>query len=91
MLPRPLQHFKYSQNFVTDSFYQSSLVLRFVNNDFQENKEPTIGGKITASTARCPQKGHTPSQRFRIMLLTYDCCSCFSDTEDLASQPNHQI
>lgn len=23
---------------------QSSLVLRFVNNDFQENKEPTIGG-----------------------------------------------
>ena len=25
-------------------FFQSSLVLRFVNNDFQENKEPTIGG-----------------------------------------------
>lgn len=25
---------------------QSSLVLRFVNNDFQENKEPTIGGMI---------------------------------------------
>ncbi|CAG8508815.1 6004_t:CDS:2, partial [Scutellospora calospora] len=24
---------------------KSSLVLRFVNNDFQENKEPTIGGK----------------------------------------------
>lgn len=24
--------------------FQSSLVLRFVNNDFQENKEPTIGG-----------------------------------------------
>lgn len=24
--------------------YQSSLVLRFVSNDFQENKEPTIGG-----------------------------------------------
>lgn len=23
---------------------KSSLVLRFVNNDFQENKEPTIGG-----------------------------------------------
>lgn len=23
---------------------QSSLVMRFVNNDFQENKEPTIGG-----------------------------------------------
>lgn len=27
------------------SHLQSSLVLRFVNNDFQENKEPTIGGK----------------------------------------------
>lgn len=26
------------------TFLQSSLVLRFVNNDFQENKEPTIGG-----------------------------------------------
>lgn len=25
---------------------QSSLVMRFVNNDFQENKEPTIGGKL---------------------------------------------
>ena len=24
---------------------KSSLVMRFVNNDFQENKEPTIGGK----------------------------------------------
>ena len=27
-----------------NSSSQSSLVLRFVNNDFQENKEPTIGG-----------------------------------------------
>lgn len=26
------------------NIFQSSLVLRFVNNDFQENKEPTIGG-----------------------------------------------
>ncbi len=25
---------------------QSSLVMRFVNNDFQENKEPTIGGQL---------------------------------------------
>ena len=25
---------------------QSSLVMRFVNNDFQENKEPTIGGTL---------------------------------------------
>ena len=31
---------------------QSSLVLRFVNNDFQENKEPTIGG--TASPLAHP-------------------------------------
>ena len=28
---------------------KSSLVMRFVNNDFQENKEPTIGG-----TQLCP-------------------------------------
>jgi hypothetical protein len=26
---------------------QSSLVMRFVNNDFQENKEPTIGGMLS--------------------------------------------
>jgi Ras-related protein Rab-5C len=25
---------------------KSSLVMRFVNNDFQENKEPTIGGEF---------------------------------------------
>lgn len=25
---------------------KSSLVMRFVNNDFQENKEPTIGGTL---------------------------------------------
>lgn len=31
---------------------QSSLVLRFVNNDFQENKEPTIGGTLLAVSAR---------------------------------------
>jgi hypothetical protein len=30
---------------------QSSLVLRFVNNDFQENKEPTIGGTIPSHRA----------------------------------------
>lgn len=32
-------------------FAQSSLVLRFVNNDFQENKEPTIGGEKTPASA----------------------------------------
>ena len=31
---------------------QSSLVLRFVNNDFQENKEPTIGGTSSARRRR---------------------------------------
>lgn len=30
---------------------QSSLVLRFVNNDFQENKEPTIGGTYRVALA----------------------------------------
>jgi GTPase SAR1 family protein len=29
---------------------KSSLVMRFVNNDFQENKEPTIGGKYSPTT-----------------------------------------
>jgi Ras-related protein Rab-5C len=29
---------------------KSSLVLRFVNNEFQENKEPTIGGKYVEMT-----------------------------------------
>lgn len=32
-----------------ESLLQSSLVLRFVNNDFQENKEPTIGGTSLAA------------------------------------------
>ena len=30
---------------------KSSLVLRFVNNDFQENKEPTIGGRLSSYIA----------------------------------------
>lgn len=34
------------------SLFQSSLVLRFVNNDFQENKEPTIGGTCILSLMR---------------------------------------
>ncbi|KAL6878016.1 hypothetical protein HDV57DRAFT_499708 [Trichoderma longibrachiatum] len=33
---------------------KSSLVLRFVNNDFQENKEPTIGGKPSLLPALPP-------------------------------------
>lgn len=34
------------------AYLQSSLVLRFVNNDFQENKEPTIGGTALSSSHR---------------------------------------
>lgn len=31
---------------------KSSLVMRFVNNDFQENKEPTIGGMQHIQSAK---------------------------------------
>lgn len=31
---------------------KSSLVMRFVNNDFQENKEPTIGGTCISRARR---------------------------------------
>jgi Ras-related protein Rab-5C len=34
---------------------KSSLVMRFVNNDFQENKEPTIGGEFRKVPMRCPR------------------------------------
>lgn len=43
-----------------DATLQSSLVLRFVNNDFQENKEPTIGGmhaRVTTSSLRRKTRG----------------------------------
>ena len=47
-LPKPFRHhhsyISNSSGSHADRFLQSSLVLRFVNNDFQENKEPTIGG-----------------------------------------------
>ena len=36
---------------------KSSLVMRFVNNDFQENKEPTIGGKSTTCASRRSFRG----------------------------------
>lgn len=49
-------------------YIQSSLVLRFVNNDFQENKEPTIGGK-SRSTMPAPKKTSTTN-------IAYPC-SCF--------------
>ena len=42
---------------------QSSLVMRFVNNDFQENKEPTIGGTFEQPT-RVSRKAHLSRQPF---------------------------
>lgn len=49
-LPQPFRHHGFcisnSSGSHADRFLQSSLVLRFVNNDFQENKEPTIGGTL---------------------------------------------
>jgi len=35
---------------------KSSLVLRFVNNDFQENKEPTIGAAFLTQKCQLPQR-----------------------------------
>lgn len=35
---------------------KSSLVLRFVNNDFQENKEPTIGAAFLTQKCNLPQR-----------------------------------
>ena len=43
---------------------QSSLVMRFVNNDFQENKEPTIGGTFEKPT-RISRRAHLSCQPFR--------------------------
>ncbi|KAB8296810.1 hypothetical protein EYC80_002227 [Monilinia laxa] len=40
---------------------KSSLVLRFVNNDFQENKEPTIGAAFL--TQKCKALGRAELQR----------------------------
>jgi dTDP-4-dehydrorhamnose 3,5-epimerase-like enzyme len=39
-----MRHIEIGLNHGTLTLSQSSLVMRFVNNDFQENKEPTIGG-----------------------------------------------
>ncbi|CAG8798259.1 7086_t:CDS:2, partial [Gigaspora rosea] len=35
---------------------RSSLVLRFINNDFQENKEPTVGGTYLRKDVRLEDK-----------------------------------
>lgn len=43
-IPRSLGLLSYGRLTKLQLEPQSSLVLRFVNNDFQENKEPTIGG-----------------------------------------------
>ncbi|EEY20634.1 vacuolar protein sorting-associated protein [Verticillium alfalfae VaMs.102] len=42
---------------------KSSLVLRFVNNDFQENKEPTIGGRRTPAP-------HAPQPAVPLLTMT---------------------
>ncbi|KAL8703466.1 MAG: hypothetical protein Q9201_003340 [Fulgogasparrea decipioides] len=57
---------------------QSSLVLRFVNNDFQENKEPTIGGRYPSSATpppRLPRYGNLPpsSSLTNAAFLTQKC------------------
>ena len=38
------------------TIHQSSLVLRFVNNDFQENKEPTIGAAFLTQKCNLPTR-----------------------------------
>ncbi|KAJ5103446.1 hypothetical protein N7532_003975 [Penicillium argentinense] len=45
---------------------KSSLVLRFVNNDFQENKEPTIGGKQRPQTSPYESMRKTSSSRLSL-------------------------
>jgi hypothetical protein len=50
--------------------------MRFVNNDFQENKEPTIGGM-------------QPSQPLQPSQLTLD--SRFPDTEMQSAHPHNQV
>jgi len=59
---------------------QSSLVLRFVNNDFQENKEPTIGGPLSLVELR-----------FRLSMpsLTFD--SRLPDAEMQPTHADHQV
>lgn len=49
---------------------QSSLVLRFVNNDFQENKEPTIGGE---SPLKCLMIGICSNLCCAAAFLTQKC------------------
>lgn len=55
--------FMFMVDAVIDLCLQSSLVLRFVNNDFQENKEPTIGGKPSLPGA--PASTLAPSHPLR--------------------------
>ena len=68
---------------------KSSLVMRFVNNDFQENKEPTIGGTYTAT---CGDVAQQPPASLYCQTMTnalYD--SRILDTEMQPTNPNHQV
>lgn len=50
---------------------QSSLVMRFVNNDFQENKEPTIGGMFLLSIPFSFSFLHRAFTRFSITTFAF--------------------
>ena len=52
---------------------QSSLVLRFVNNDFQENKEPTIGGTIDPISSPHPSPELILGDNNAAAFLTQKC------------------
>lgn len=67
-----------------DRFSQSSLVLRFVNNDFQENKEPTIGGTLTQPTISLDTQE-------KYSMLTPSLQSRLSHTKDLTPKQDHQV
>jgi len=67
---------------------QSSLVMRFVNNDFQENKEPTIGGMQCLARNRVSLLRHIHT--FARAILTHSD-SRIPHTEMQPAVPNHQV
>lgn len=77
---------------VIDLCPQSSLVLRFVNNDFQENKEPTIGGKPTRPGA--PASPSPPSHLLRRTVglsVGWMNDSGVSDAKMQSPHPDYQV
>src|SRR5947207_6206031 len=66
-----LDHFSFTLLVIPSNRFswQSSLVLRFVNNDFQENKEPTIGGTSSWS------KRHMATHKRHHSNSIYSCIS----------------